>query len=277
MNKRVKIDIDTKTTKRRTGKGWICVMVAFALLGILTAGGIYAKYMQESQAAGHITSPEFYFTSNMLSETANTYKLNSGSGGTTEITFEVRNYADEYRIADKDIEFTVNVSPSDGVSVKVGSEVTNQGTLAAPSASSASITVSGLMSGEIYDISVTGNAGFSSTLRAKITVENDDKGIYKYTDSKDTHYVTLTVWTGNISGAVNISIPKGLVPDATDDVLSSVYNYNGEYNAVQFKDSTNFTEGYSSHVYRFFKTAGYSGGAFTVTLGDRTATEAIPQ
>ena len=262
MNKRVKIDIDTKTTKRRTGKGWICVMVAFALLGILTAGGIYAKYMQESQAAGHITSPEFYFTSNMLSETANTYKLNSGSGGTTEITFEVRNYADEYRIADKDIEFTVNVSPSDGVSVKVGSEVTNQGTLAAPSASSASITVSGLMSGEIYDISVTGNA---------------DKGIYKYTDSKDTNYVTLTVWTGNISGAVNISIPKGLVPDATDDVLSSVYNYNGEYNAVQFKDSTNFTEGYSSHVYRFFKTAGYSGGAFTVTLGDRTATEAIPQ
>ena len=199
------------------------------------------------------------------------------------MSFQVRNFADELRIADKDISFSVNVMPSDGVTVMINGIVTSTGTLlASPSAgSSASITVSGLKNGQTYIITATGDAGFVSTLRASITVKPDEKEIYKHLDVSDPNYVLLTVWTKNLSGAVSINFPDGLIPDSTDHVMSTVYNYeNGSYIASEFIDSTNFVNySYSSYVYRFFKTTNqdYTASNFTVRLGTTEAIEAMPE
>ena len=252
----------------------VCAVLALVILSTIAVGGIFAKYIAGTQTKGYLSSPTFYFTSDILKETAVSYTLNPGENGATEVSFQVRNFADELRIADKDISFSVNVM--------INGIVTSTETLwAFPSAgSSASITVSGLKNGQTYIITATGDAGFVSTLRASITVKPDEKEIYKHLDVSDPNYVLLTVWTKNLSGAVSINFPDGLIPDSTDHVMSTVYNYeNGSYIASEFIDSTNFVHSYSSYVYRFFKTTNqdYTASNFTVRLGTTEAIEAMPE
>jgi hypothetical protein len=260
----------------------VCAVLALVILSTIAVGGIFAKYIAGTQTKGYLSSPTFYFTSDILKETAVSYTLNPGENGATEVSFQVRNFADELRIADKDISFSVDVMPSDGVTVMINGIVTSTGTLlASPSAgSSERITVSGLKNGQTYIITATGDAGFVSTLRASITVKPDEKEIYKHLDVSDPNYVLLTVWTKNLSGAVCINFPDGLIPDSTDHVMSTVYNYeNGSYIASKFIDSTNFVKSYSSYVYRFFKTTNqdYTASNFTVRLGTTEAIEAMPE
>lgn len=260
----------------------IYVLMAVIVIATLVVGGIYAKYVAEHQTTGQVSSPDFYFTSDVLTETASTYTLNAGAGGTTSLSFELRNYADALRFSDKAIAFSVEVAPSDGVTVTVNGVAADNGTLASnPSAgSSASVTVSGLKNGVTYRITATGNAGFVRTLSADIEVRADEKGIYKHLDTSDPAYLLLTVWTKNLQGDVSIAFPDGLIPDNSDAVMNDVYNYvGGAYVSDEFEDTVSFTETYSSHVYRFFRTddGAYTADDFTVKLGDTSATTQIPQ
>lgn len=260
----------------------VCAVLALVILSTIAVGGIFAKYTVGTQTNSYISSPKFYFTSNILKETAVPYTLNPGKDGTTEVSFQVRNFADELRIADKEISFKVKVEPPEGVTVMIDGIVTSEGTLPVfPSAgSSANITVSGLKNGQTYFISAEGTAGFFSALYANITVKSDENKIYKHLDVSDPNYVLLTVWTKNLSGAVSVKFPDGLIPDSTDYVMSTVYNYeNGSYMGYEFMDSTNFANTYSSYVYRFFKTTNqdYTVSNFTVKLGTAEATEATPE
>ena len=254
----------------------IYALVALAVFSTLVVG-TYAKYTMRNRTDGYISSPNFYFTSDLLKETAVEYTLNPGKDGEAEISFQVRNFADDLRISDKPIEF--NVVVTEGVTVKVDGKTTKTGTLAAGSTgSTAKVTVSGLQNGKTYNISVTGEAGFSTTLQAKVTVRPGEKQIFKHIDNNHDSYVLLTVWTQNISGTVEISFPQGLIPDDTDSAMSDVNNFSdGKYGADRFTDEVSFGEVYSSHIYRFFKTSDYESGAFTVTLGGKEATTATPE
>jgi hypothetical protein len=92
--------------------------------------------------------------------------------------------------------------------------------------------------------------------------------------SPDGTSIVLTVWTVNMKGNVEITIPKGFVPaDPTDDVLNTVLNYvDGHYIECTFTDSLNFSvNSSSSHSYIFIKSADYEeltpDSGITVKLG----------
>lgn len=67
----------------------------------------------------------------------------------------------------------------------------------------------------------------------------------------------------------------GLIHDTTDPIMKDITNYGaGGFGAFEFTDSVSFSEAYSSHSYRFFKSADFvSATGFAVTMGDSEATE----
>ena len=256
------------------GSKTVYAIVAIVLLSALAVGGIFAKYVKALQNDGQVTSPAFYFTSDELSQTPVTYVLNPTSENSTSFSFTVRNHADQLRYADKEITYRVSVTPSEGVKIKLGEMETSEGTLSGGRLSSERVTLSGLQNGVTYTVSVTGEAGFQTTLSATVTVKPSEAEIYRQVDDSDLNYVLLTVWTKDLSGDVSVSFPEGLIPDTTDPVMSAVNNYqDGAYKADRFIDTASFQKTYSSHVYRFFKTSAYNGetAVFTVTCQGKTA------
>ena len=266
------------STKRNDGRrrAIIYVITALVVFSTLAVVGIYAKYTVGENAKGHVFAAEFYFTSDILKDTPVTYTLNPGVvDGTTSISFELRNYSDVFNWSDNTISYTVSVSPSDGVTVNPSS-----GTISGGDDSSSTVTVEGLKNGTIYTISVTGEAGYESTLSATVVVKPDENNIY-YHVSPDPqgNYILLTVWTENIKGNVSVTFPGDLIPDSSDPVL-----YKKDIDAI-ITDTENFKKTYSSHVYRFFAPGGnateYAARPYTVTItpetGDpKTATASTP-
>ena len=237
----------------------IYAIVALVIYSTVAVIGIYAKYTVGEEAKGEISSPQFYFTSDLLSETPPTYTLNPGQDGTTSFSFDVRNYADALRYSSDDITYTVYVN----------GEIKETGTLTGNTASNATVTVS-LANGGSHTVSVTGSAGFESTLFATVVVNPDDTAIY-YNVKKEAEYLLLTVWTKNISGTVTIIYPQGLIPDGTDKVMRD--------QSSPITDAESFASPYSSHVYRFFFTSEVTAdfaGKITIN-GTTVATEATPE
>ena len=258
----------TKTTRFRAAA---VLSVLFVVLA-LAAGVTYARYAMGKQGKGVLSSPEFYFSSDLLFQSPETYTLNQGSGGSTSFTFELRNYVDALRINKNDIGITVTVAPSDGVCIN-GTE-TAQATLTLTDGNSANVlkatetvTVSGLKNGKTYTIEATGNAGFEQTVSATVKVKPDEPNIYMHLQDENDYYVLLTVWTKNLKGNVQItykpdtSDPRTLIPDATDPVMTGK-------GSDLIVDETNFKSTYSTHVYRFFKdNPGKNfNGSFTVSI-----------
>lgn len=241
------------STKRNDGRrrAIIYVITALVVFSTLAVMGIYAKYTTGKKAEGYVSAAEFYFTSDILKETPATYTLNPGKNGETEISFELRNYADVLRWSDIPIKYSVSVSPADGVTVTPSNGVISFG-----DDLFARVTISGLKNGTTYTVTATGDAGYVSTLSAIIVVKPDENNIYyNVAFDHEGHYILLTVWTEKITGTVNITFPDGLIPDGTDPVLAAVNNLdNGNYVGKTFSDGANFANAYSSHVYRFFVT-----------------------
>ncbi len=236
------------STKRNDGRrrAFIYTITALVVLSTLAVMGIYAKYTTGKKAEGYVSAAEFYFTSDILKETPATYTLNPGKNGETEISFELRNYADALRWSDIPIKYSVSVSPADGVTVTPSNgEISFGDDLSAP------VTISGLKNGTTYTVTATGDAGYVSTLSAIIVVKPDENNIYyNVASDHEGHYILLTVWTEKITGTVNITFPDGLIPDGTDPVM-----YKKDFSEKKVVDEINFKDKtYSSHVYRFFVT-----------------------
>lgn len=239
------------------------ILFAVALLCFIIAGSVsLAKYIIQKRNEGYVESPEFYFSSNILGEgSGKTYSL---SMGTTSIEFDIYNTEDELRLSGLDIDYVIEVTG--GASVNKTS-----GTLAKDVLSSETIELSGMIDGGTYEVIVTGEAGYELVLKAKFIVGVEKKGFYMSVDNDDEAFVLLTVWSENITGPVDITIPYGLIPDNTNEVMKNVKNYNKEtlkYESVSFEDSLNFNEAYASHTYRFFTTSDYDDGEFIVMINE---------
>lgn len=244
----------------------VCVVASsFALSGTL------AKYLHSERADSEIKAPDFYFESNLLTVAGDqVYQL---TYGTKEISFSLKNFADEFRYCEMDISYTVSVEGG-------GTLNTASGTLTGGNKTSHTITLSGLEDGKTYTITATGNAGFEQTLSAKFSVRAEKNNVYKYVDDSHPNYVLLTVWSQHRTGDALITFPKGLIPDNTDPILKDVKNLqDGEYQSGSFTDSQSFVTSYSSRTYRFFKTGNtdYSEADFTVTgIGGDPAIPSTP-
>lgn len=246
-----------------TKKALIVLICAAAIIICAVGGVVYAKYIIERNKFATVTSPDFYFESDILTESGGLYYINSM---TESVTVTLKNSADDLRISQMDVYYTVTVTGGATLSKESGKLT------ASPSPASDEITVSGLEEGETYTLEATGytkngeEIGFSKTIKIDIEVEESSAKVYKHLDVSGGNYVVLTVWTKNLKGDVTVAFPDGLIPDNTNPGMESAQS------SVKSFTDENTLEVYSSHTYRFFKSNSLSVSAedFNVTLKDGT-------
>lgn len=249
---------NTTEEKKHAGKRPLLIALVILLLAA-AVWGVSAKYIYQNESKGLAHAGEFYFTSDMLTaEGGKTYPLNSG---TTTVSFYLRNY-EGLNLSDLDINYTVTVAPADGVTIEPAS-----GTLKAEGECNQQIVLSGLKKGTKYTVTATGENGYSEILSATFDIK-DDTGVYKNTRFFG-DYVLLTVWTEGVAGTVSITVPAGLIPDATDPVLATLYT-DGVYGGTNFSYDLGVGE---SKAFRFFTDS--DPGEMKVTEGGVLLDETI--
>ena len=240
--------------KRRHGQKLMTkILLILALLSAaLTAvtGDVAAKYARRTSGEAVAKVKEFYFTSDYLMEEHKKYTLNEG---VNDFSFEIRNF-DGLNVSELDIRYTVEVTSS-GEDTVIPS--IKKGTLTGGTQDADTVQLENLIPGNTYTIRVTGKNGYELTLSAEVTPRMDNCGFYKNTKIYQ-DYVILTVWTKNTAGTATITVPAGLIPDATDDVMMA--EKSGDSISVTLNE-------YQSRTYRFFIGSGYGNGNITVTYG----------
>lgn len=182
------------------------VSVLALMLGIAPS---LAKYTTEQGKQLEINSPEFYFTSDYLSESGiPEYKIYGDS-----VAFEIRNFIDSFRVSKENITYTV--SASGGTLSSVG------GTLTAETADSDIITLT--YSGEEIEkeitVTVTSSSPYVKELKAKFVFT---KPVLRYeiTDSAGSYYAELYIHTANEAKTVTVNWDKAeLLIDETNDYV----------------------------------------------------------
>ena len=240
---------------------------------LLATSGVLAKYIRTAKDDTLlITSKKFYFESNYLTEDNHTYKLNSG---TKSVAFELYNYENDLRISEVECTYTVTVASTDTLFTIDGNITTEKEIHVVVQKTDTKIILGDLKDGYKYTVTVTADGGYVKTLSATFEVAPAQNGFYMNVDNTNESYVILTVWTENVYGEIEITVPDGLIPDQTDPLLKNINNYTeGEYQGFTVIDRENFMTTYCSHSYRFFKAPNYnSTQKFTVKMGETDALE----
>ena len=215
----------------------VVLLVAAVVVAVGGISSYAAKYAHKETGEKNATSEEFYFTSDLLtSDGSKRYEL---PVGTTSVTFELRNYADDLRWGASDVSYTYSV---DGGAETSGKIVRN-----ASKGTAVSVTVDGLSAGE-HTVTATSTSPYAQTLSAKFVIADADTGLStRVEDSSGDAYATLIVSTKEYEGNITVSWPVGVIADQTQD---------------EFKDTSGNAGGsiptrvekYSSYSFRFFKT-----------------------
>lgn len=252
-----------RTHRFLLGAGAVLLLVA-----LLASGSVVAKYVREAKAEKNATAAKFYFESNYLTENGHEYYLNAG---TQSVTLELYNFENALRISEVDTTYTITVETADQ-----SFQLTSDSYVAHKDSKTTTQVPLNFRDGYFYKVTVVADGGFQKTMSATFIVAEAPDGVYMNVTQTE-QYVLLTVWTeNNITGTATIYVPKGLIPDASDPLLSKVENYkDGKYGDFTITDSTSFSQGaYVSRSYRFFKTGDYSGSQnFTVKVGEKDAVE----
>ena len=240
--------------KRGNGR-LVWLLIALGLLAAVA--GVSAKYAQTKTDVKDTVAEDFYFTSTMLTsdEKGVSYTL---MPTTTELEIPLCNYADSLRYATADITYSYTVT-------KDNTEVTHgNGTLSGKQLTTDYISLTNLTKGT-YTVTATAARPFAATLTGSFTIPEESGGVkYSVSDSAGSPFATLTVWTTNYSGNIQITWPAGVIPDSTDPALAGVITNSGSSYGAGSLTVTSST--YESNTYRFFKTdpsAIYSNANFT--------------
>ena len=96
-----------KKKTRRKGSLRVCLVLTLVLLASGGIGTAVAKYIQSTDGKIMMKAPEFYFTSDLLTEDGKvSYMLNSN---TNQVQFLLCSMADELRNSDMKIGYTVSL------------------------------------------------------------------------------------------------------------------------------------------------------------------------
>lgn len=194
------------------------VSAALLVLSVLCIAPALAKYTTEQGEQSEISSPEFYFTSDYLSESAiPEYKIYGSN-----IEFEIKNCIDSLRTNVADIEYTVSATD--------GTLSSNGGTLTGGTAGSDTITLT--YSGEEKEIIVTvkSTSPYVKELKAKF-IFAESVMRYEITDSSGSYFAELYIHTANEAKTVTVNWNKTeLLIDETNDYV--IGNLNADKNAA---------------------------------------------
>lgn len=187
----------------------VVVSAALLVLSVLCVVPALAKYSTEQGKQSEINSPEFYFTSDYLSESVlPEYKIYGDS-----VLFEIRNFIDSFRVSKENITYTVS---ADG-----GTLSSNGGTLTAETADSDTITLtySGEEAEKEITVTVTSTSPYVKELKAKFVFT---KPVLRYeiTDSAGSYYAELYIHTADEARTVTVNWDKEvLLIDETNDYV----------------------------------------------------------
>lgn len=224
---------------KRTGLIAGAIGLCFVLLLV---GAVIAKYRQQLRSDSAVRAKEFYFTSDFLD--GGTHTLAPGS---TSVTFTLGNHADDLRISEVDIQYTVTVTKEGDTEKTVAT-----GTLGKDTLNDQEITISDLSAGT-YTVKAVGTGGYSQTLTATIVVLAEAAKPYYHIENVPGEYTLLTIWNeGN--EAKNVTIKYTGIPDNTNPNM-------GDWATGGEKKVT--VAPHTSMVFRFF------GGTVTVADADK--------
>lgn len=218
-----------QNTRRMPLAAWIGFGLAAVLL--VFNGYTAAKYYEtrEVEKRPVYAAQEFYFESDLLSETGSKYTLQSG---VDTISFTLRNYADELRSSDCEISYEVTLSSS---------SEKKQGTIPAGK-NEVPLEFTNLEAGT-YTVTAKATAPYTAELKANFVVQADERVGISVRDSKGSADVLVTLKTVDFEGPVTLNWPDGLLPDNTDPLLSSA---TGDSTVIDLEAS-------SSYTFRFLK------------------------
>lgn len=220
--------------KRNMAKWYLPVLGIWAVLlvavAVLQSFNTSAKYTMTKETDAEAVAQAFYFESDLLD--GGTYEL---PAGTTELTFTLRNHADDLRAAECEIKYEIYLD---------GAKKTDKcGSMAANTTVNAGITLEHLTAGT-HTVKAVAVSPYTAELSATFVIPAEDNNIYfSVTDSANSPVVTLTVSTVDYAGDVTISWPADVYPDNTDPKLTGAttsatvrFNKNSEYTFLFFKD-----------------------------------------
>lgn len=203
---------NTNGKKRHNRLPALMVLAAVVLASF--AGRTAARYVLQKQTGGVAEAKAFYFTSDLLKEEAPEYYVDLKDGA---FTFTLSNSADSQRISSVDISYSVTTD-SQNASVSISPAM---GTLTANTASSAVITVTPSSSTDPITVTAAANSPYKKTLTAKFYINSSN--YYEVEDSAGSTAAVLTICTDRQSdpnGNIAITLPSGVIPDATDSRIA---------------------------------------------------------
>lgn len=238
-----------QTNKRDNRVIAVVLLVAAALVAVGEISSYAAKYAHQATDGRELSSPAFYFTSDVLTEDGS--KTCDLPVGTTSISFELRNYADDLRWCDTNIDYEYKVVAPDGTQLASGAGVITRD---ASKGVAVPISAAGLTQPGTYTVTATSTKPFSQQLSAKFTIAaaNTDLNV-SLADNNDSATATLTVSTQDYEGNVKVSWPAGVAPDQTQAEFDRVStgDSSGNYSAGSV---TVTAKKFSTYTFRFFKT-----------------------
>ncbi len=185
----------------------VVVSAALLVLSVLCVVPALAKYATEQGKQSEINSPEFYFTSDYLSESVlPEYKIYGGS-----VSFKIRNFIDSFRVSKENITYTV--SAPDGTLSSV------DGTLNGGTKASDTVTLTYIGEEKEITVTVTTSSPYVKELKAKFVFT---KPVLRYeiTDSAGSYYAELYIHTANEAKTVTVNWDKAeLLIDETNDYV----------------------------------------------------------
>lgn len=238
-----------QTNKRDNRVIAVVLLVAAALVAVGGISSYAAKYAHQATDGRDLSSPAFYFTSDVLrdDDTAN-YQL---PVGTTSISFELRNYVDDLRWCDTNIDYEYKVAAPDGTQFASGAGVITRD---ASKGVAVPISATGLTQPGTYTVTATSTKPFSQTLSAKFTIAAADTNLnISLADAANSATATLTVSTQDYEGNFTVSWPADVIPDQTQTEFTDVNtgNSSGSYSAGSVSVTA---KKFSTYTFRFFKT-----------------------
>ena len=225
-------------------------VLLLCLIGLST-GMVLAKYATTENASAPYSAPEFYFESDLLTESAGT--SHTLGKNTSDITFKLKNYADSMRFAETDIEYTVTLQPENA------SAQTKTGKITGGAANEVTVTFEDLDKNMSYTVTATTTNPYVKTLTATFEFKTLDQTV-KASLENNGNAIKVKITTVDYSGNVLIVYPASLSPDNTDALMS---NAGTGSHTVEFSTD-------SAHTFVFFKANPEK--TYTVTVSGTTVT-----
>ncbi len=225
-------------------KTWLSIVLVLisTVLVVVSAGVTLAKYAKlDTDDTPPAVPKSFYFESDLLALSQPSYSI-----GTTEIHLNIMNYADELRVSDVGIDYTVTLTER-GEDEPIETQTVPKSDMPASTKTKLHHTFTGLEYGKTYIVTASATYPYTKTLSAAFTVY-DEQNSASYRVYTDTEYgdniVYLEVKTNDVKNAINVYWQNGYVPD------------NSYVPMVQAAGTvaTDVELGaYGTHVIRFFK------------------------